>query len=1374
MTNFLRFCLLCSILFLSFRTTYATHIVGGELEMRFVNGNNYLFNLIMYFDAANGNPAAIDPTVTINIFEKGTNTLIQRITLPRTSDEFIPYTNPACAVGSLSTRKIGYSLQTPLNPNTYTASQGYYVVWERCCRNGIINNIINPGAAGQTFYTEFPPLIRNGVRFINSTPQLFPPLSDYACVNQNFFFDFSGKDSDGDRLVYSMSHPINGNSTAADPSPQNAVSAPYSLVNFVGGIGVNNMVPGNPALNISSTGILTLKASRTGLHVFAVKCEEFRNNVKIGEVRRDFQLLVLDCPSANAPVAQTVNPAGGFLTDRDTLVFTSSSTNVCTNLQIKDVDRNTRIRVRINPINFTDATGILGTITTGTLNSPNDVLNIPLCFPACPTISPTTYTMDVIAEDNSCAVPLLDTVRVNVRIVNPVNIKPKVTTSLTTLVMNEYRATVIAGRALNFTVFGDDTNGDFVTLSAVGQGFTLASLGMTFPTVSGTPQIKQNFVWNPPCNLLKVGELEKDYVVKFPLIDRRRCGMPLSDTITVRITVKNPNLINRKPLINTSLLKYDSLRKFYYDTVFVRSNIKFDVVGDDIDKDTIRVNFTPIGDASGLGATFPTVNGLPKQTGKFSWTPPCEAVNVKTNPTGKAYDFLFTATDFATCNTSLFDTTRVRIFVKPLTNRKPSITTSLKFDVATKTYYDTVYVKSKLNFDVLGDDIDKDTVLLSYAGIGFSVNGLGTSLTNTKGLPILKGKFVWDVPCSAVEPTNFAGKPYNFNFIVNDLPPCPNGLADTVKVKIFVKPITNLKPAITAALPFDAVNKIYYDSVRVGGTFRFPVTGTDPEKDSITLSMQGLNNINPAALGMTFSLRNGKAPQTGIFNWKTFCANLDDTLKSKDYNLRFVVRDFDPCGNSKFDTLRVRLRVLPNNLINNQPITSTNIGTAKYDATTKTYTDTVLMKTLYRFLVLGDDKDVDSLQLRGNGIGFNFADFKMQFQTLNGRPILQSPFSWQPTCEMLPTGQQSRLFTIRFITQDFRDCQRSKYDTITVRLILKQNGSENIAPTVTPTVVNLVSAKTYSRTITAGDTLNFKLLVDDLDKDSVSISATGLADGMQFTGIKAVASYSRDFRWITDCGLFRGSITPKDYILTFNVVDFKGCGVPKTDKITVNLRLIPLPNQNPPRLSFTDSTGYARILVNNKREFTKEVKPNENISLDFRAIDLDKDIVTIDAVGEGFNFADFGMRFTNVRGIAPQTTKFEWGITCEMLKRRKDYRLRFITQDQVVCRVTKADTLYLNFKIVDVAIGREFKAYNVFTPNGDGKNDTFTLDIPNDNCDDTFLKISIYNRWSKLVYESNSPNFAWEGSGFPAGVYFYRVEFKNKQYNNTVTLLRDE
>ena len=37
------------------------------------------------------------------------------------------------------------------------------------------------------------------------------------------------------------------------------------------------------------------------LFEFCVLTEEFRNGKKIGEVRRDFQLKVIDCPTNNAP-----------------------------------------------------------------------------------------------------------------------------------------------------------------------------------------------------------------------------------------------------------------------------------------------------------------------------------------------------------------------------------------------------------------------------------------------------------------------------------------------------------------------------------------------------------------------------------------------------------------------------------------------------------------------------------------------------------------------------------------------------------------------------------------------------------------------------------------------------------------------------------------------------------------------------------------------------------------------------------------------------------------------------------------------------------------------------------------------------------------
>jgi hypothetical protein len=161
---------------------------------------------------------------------------------------------------------------------------------ERCCRNSTINNIVEPENAGQTFYLEFPAVVRNGQPLINSTPKIFPPLSDYACINELFYFDFGGEDADGDSLVYEMVTPFNGSSTPAIPSPELPSSAPYSLIKWLPGLSTNNQIPGNPALTIDRrTGQLQVRPSQLGLFVFSIKCSEYRQGVKLGEVRRDFQ-----------------------------------------------------------------------------------------------------------------------------------------------------------------------------------------------------------------------------------------------------------------------------------------------------------------------------------------------------------------------------------------------------------------------------------------------------------------------------------------------------------------------------------------------------------------------------------------------------------------------------------------------------------------------------------------------------------------------------------------------------------------------------------------------------------------------------------------------------------------------------------------------------------------------------------------------------------------------------------------------------------------------------------------------------------------------------------------------------------------------------
>lgn len=81
---------------------------------------------------------------------------------------------------------------------------------------------------------------------------------------------------------------------------------------------------------------------------------------------------------------------------------------------------------------------------------------------------------------------------------------------------------------------------------------------------------------------------------------------------------------------------------------------------------------------------------------------------------------------------------------------------------------------------------------------------------------------------------------------------------------------------------------------------------------------------------------------------------------------------------------------------------------------------------------------------------------------------------------------------------------------------------------------------------------------------------------------------------------------------------------------------------------------------------------------------------------------------------------------------------------------------------------------NVFTPNGDGKNDTFT--IP----DLTQYKeneIVIVNRWGGEVFQAKNYQNTWTGNNLDEGTYFYSLKVKNtngevEEFKGYITLLR--
>ncbi len=91
----------------------------------------------------------------------------------------------------------------------------------------------------------------------------------------------------------------------------------------------------------------------------------------------------------------------------------------------------------------------------------------------------------------------------------------------------------------------------------------------------------------------------------------------------------------------------------------------------------------------------------------------------------------------------------------------------------------------------------------------------------------------------------------------------------------------------------------------------------------------------------------------------------------------------------------------------------------------------------------------------------------------------------------------------------------------------------------------------------------------------------------------------------------------------------------------------------------------------------------------------------------------------------------------------------------------------------------DFVAYfpNAFTPNGDGENDEFRIIVQSFE----MVQFRVFDRWGRMVYESNQPDIRWDGSKagelLPEGVYVYTFSGttflgQTIDRNGSITLLR--
>lgn len=779
----------------------ASHIVGGEFELVHISGNSYRLNLIIYFDQINGAIGAKDPSASVTIYRKRDKAFMGTVLLPLINESNVPYTQPVCSNGEIVTTKLIYTSVVTLAPEVYNDPQGYYVVWERCCRNYTITNIysqIPAGAnisAGQTFYMEFPPVVKNGQPFINSSPRLFPPLNDFACPFRPYYVDFAGIDDDGDSLVYTLVTPLNTTSAVALPIPS---PGPYPNVIWRPGYSLSSIIKGKPELSISADGLLTATPTTQGLFVFAVKIEQYRDREKIGESRRDFQMLVVDaCPKAEPPQITGKKLTDASFTFNNTMKVTFDGNVLdadrCIQVRVSDPDASKiednfteKISIRAVSLNFKkNVNEILPQVTSATLvNGSTKDFNI--CFPSCPYLKDGPYQIGIIAFDDACSLPLSDTLRIEVNIQPPVNTKPyfvKPLDPITSVTLTEggfYES--------DFEIRDDD--GDELIMSITNNGFILKDAGITVqidePRVNGL--VKGKIRWDAFCDIFDFTK-RTYFEVSISANDKDACdtGEPVSTTYKMNVLLPG----NADPFIDTNLTSDPQERKVLNLQRRINETLSFTVTGKDLTDNDFLVLDVKQRDSLGLlGISFPKVTGNGQVSSLFQWDLTCSKVDLKKKD---KFLFQFIVVDNSNkCRIYKADTVDVQVKILPPQNAAPQL---LIQNGTTVVNDQTVsfLLGQPIRFDLIGTDADifpdKDLLKLTLIEAKGTVDPEGYVFTPKEGKGKVESVFSWTPDCSVFK-DNIYENEYTFKFRLGD-DKCFNTKADTVLLTIRLKDIDN-------------------------------------------------------------------------------------------------------------------------------------------------------------------------------------------------------------------------------------------------------------------------------------------------------------------------------------------------------------------------------------------------------------------------------------------------------------------------------------------------------------------------------------------------------------------------------------------------------
>jgi len=203
-------------------------------------------------------------------------------------------------------------------------------------------------------------------------------------------------------------------------------------------------------------------------------------------------------------------------------------------------------------------------------------------------------------------------------------------------------------------------------------------------------------------------------------------------------------------------------------------------------------------------------------------------------------------------------------------------------------------------------------------------------------------------------------------------------------------------------------------------------------------------------------------------------------------------------------------------------------------------------------------------------------------------------------------------------------------------------------------------------------------------------------------------------------------------------------------------------------------------------ELTKELDPGKLYYFSCSINKSDSSSICFSEIGVAFSSDPIGGAYSSPILVVPQITSPVSNYMCDAdnwsqiegffhpIGGEKYLTIGYFKSDYDVDTIISHYSnqgLFAYYYVDDVSLIEETEVANIFSPNEDGINDIYYLDIRQIGA----KKAEIYNRWGNLITESVTL-ISWDGKfngiNCSEGVYFLQIQFENNIVNGFIHLIR--